>query len=98
MEKALRSTKCIDPSLVSVLLRKTQSALRMTSNLSQTIRRVLASCFRLLHFFDQRGHDVEQVADYGIIGNFEDRRFGVFVDGNDRSRAFHADNVLNRTA
>src|SRR5262245_28781386 len=50
----------------------------------------------LLCFSRQRRHYLEQVADDAVIGDLEDRRFGVFVDGHDGARAFHADDVLDR--
>jgi len=43
------------------------------------------------------GDDVEQVADYGVVGDLEDWGFGIFVDGYDAAGAFHADDVLDRS-
>src|SRR5262249_51753370 len=39
--------------------------------------------------------DLEQVADNAVVRDFEDGRVGVFVDGNNRVRPFHADEMLN---
>ena len=47
-------------------------------------------------FRNHRRHDLEQIADDPVVGDFEDRRLGVLVDRDDRSRALHADEVLNR--
>ncbi len=52
----------------------------------------------LLHFFSQRRDDVEQIAHDRIVGDFEDRRLGVLVHGDDGPRAFHAHDVLNGAA
>src|SRR5262245_36552811 len=49
-----------------------------------------------LQFSDNRRHDLEQVAGNAVVGDFEDRRVRVLVDGNDGPRALHADDVLNR--
>ena len=43
----------------------------------------LPGLFRLLQFFRQGGHDLENVADHAIIGNFENGRVLIFVDGDD---------------
>ena len=45
---------------------------------------------------DHRRHDLEQIAHDPVIGDFENRRLGVLVNRDDRPRAFHADDVLNR--
>src|SRR5512146_898853 len=58
----------------------------------------LRSRFCLLHFLNQRGDDLEQVADGGVVGDFEDGGFGILVDGHDGARAFHAHDVLNGAA
>ena len=50
----------------------------------------------LLQLRDERRRDLEQVALDAVVGHFEDRRLGVLVDGDDRARALHADQVLNR--
>src|SRR5579859_6258034 len=59
-------------------------------------RRKLTLC--LLHFFNQRWNNVEQIADHAVIRDFENRRFGVFVDGDDGARTLHAYNMLNGAA
>jgi hypothetical protein len=56
----------------------------------------IALTFRLFDFFDQNRHGFKQIADDAVIGDVENRRFGVFVDGDDRSGVFHSDDVLNR--
>src|SRR3954452_17411458 len=58
----------------------------------------LGSRFRLLDLFNQRGHEVEQVSDYRVIGNFKDRSFGVLVHSDDGARALHSDDVLDSAA
>ena len=42
------------------------------------------------------GIDFEQIADDAVVGDFEDRRVGILVDRDDRPRALHADDVLDR--
>jgi hypothetical protein len=51
-----------------------------------------------LQLFGQRGHDLENITDDAVIRDFEDRRVLIFIDGDDRARAFHSDYVLDRTA
>src|SRR5882724_12957387 len=51
--------------------------------------------FRFFQGFGERGHDFEDVADYAVVGDFEDGSVGIFVDGDDGAGAFHANNVLN---
>src|SRR2546423_15348801 len=58
----------------------------------------LRSRFGFLHFLDERGNDVEEVADDGVVGDFEDRRLRIFIDGENGARPFHADNVLDGAA
>ncbi len=48
-----------------------------------------------LHGLDNRWHDLEQVADDAVVGDFEDRGVGILVDGDDGVRALHSDEVLN---
>src|SRR5271165_2910733 len=50
----------------------------------------------LLHFLNERGDDVEQVAYHGNVCDLEDRRFGILVDSDNTTRSFHAYYVLNR--
>ena len=38
-------------------------------------------CF--FHFFDQRRDHLEQVRHHAVVGDLEDRRVGVLVDGHD---------------
>ena len=42
------------------------------------------------------GTDLVQVADHAEVGQLEDRRLGVLVDGHDRLRGLHAGAVLDR--
>src|SRR5688572_19571920 len=44
---------------------------------------------------NQGWHDLEEVANDAVVGNLEDRRIGVFVDGHDGPRALHPHDVLN---
>src|SRR5690348_4630475 len=56
---------------------------------------------KLLGFFErfgEGGHDFEDVADDAVIGNFENGRVGILVDGNDGARAFHSNDMLNCAA
>src|SRR5262245_14716118 len=46
----------------------------------------------------QRRHHFERVANDAVVGDLEDRRFGVFVDRDDRARGAHAGEVLDRAA
>src|SRR5437773_1261039 len=48
--------------------------------------------------FGEGGHDLENIADDAIVGNFEDGSVRIFVDGDDSAGALHADDVLNRPA
>src|SRR5688572_10610670 len=50
----------------------------------------------LLDLRRQRRHHFEQVADNAVIGHFEDRGLRVLVDRDDRLRALHPHQVLNR--
>jgi len=59
---------------------------------------MLLCAFRFFHFFDQGWDYIEQIADYGDIGDFKDWRLCVFVDRNDGARTFHPHHVLNRPA
>src|SRR5215813_15378320 len=60
--------------------------------------RATATSFCLMQLFGQGGHDFEDVADDAVVGDFEDGRVLVFVDGDDGARAFHSDDVLNGAA
>ena len=50
------------------------------------------------NLFRQHRYDIKQVAHDAKIGDFKDRRFGVFIDGDDRSRTLHAHDVLDSAA
>src|SRR5215469_2520949 len=56
------------------------------------------SCFGLLHFLNQWRNDVEQVAYNRVISDLENRSLRIFVHGDDRPRALHPNDVLNRAA
>src|SRR4051794_992883 len=49
-----------------------------------------------LHGLGELGHDLVEVADDAEVGELEDRRVGVLVDGHDVLGALHADLVLDR--
>ncbi len=56
-------------------------------------------CGTPLSLFDlghDRRADLEQIALYAVVGHLEDRRLGVLVDRDDRARALHADEMLDR--
>ena len=63
------------------------------STSTSSVSRLMAT---LCELGDQRRRDLEDVALNAVVGDLEDRRFGVLVDGDDRPRALHADEVLNR--
>src|SRR5216117_1237843 len=50
----------------------------------------------LLELLRQLRHDLEQVADDAVVGDLEDRRLRVLVDGDDHLRRAHAGQVLDR--
>src|ERR1700676_2017855 len=56
------------------------------------------SGFGFLQFFGQGRHDFENVGDYTVVGDFGDGGVGVFIDGNNGARAFHADNMWDGPA
>jgi len=58
---------------------------------SRTLR-----AFALFQLFDQLRDDFEQVADDAEVGVLEDRRIGVFVDGDDVLGGLHAREMLHR--
>ena len=58
--------------------------------------RPLRSLSLRLQRLDHRRHDLEQVADDAVVGDLEDWRVGILVDGDDRVRALHADQMLDR--
>src|SRR5271169_5640743 len=43
------------------------------------------------------GQHLEEIADQAIVGDLEDRRFFVLVDGDDDLRVLHAGEMLDRT-
>src|ERR1700722_8460456 len=53
---------------------------------------------RLFELFNKRGNDFEEIADDAVIGNFEDGRVWVFINGGNRARSFHPHDMLNRAA
>src|SRR5258708_10571497 len=53
---------------------------------------------RFLHFLGQSRQDIEQIAYHAKIRDLEDGGFRVLIDGDDRARALHADDMLNRSA
>ena len=58
---------------------------------------VLTLCFGFLYFLDHHRNGFKKVADDAVIGNVEDRRFGVFVYRDDGARVLHPDDVLDST-
>jgi len=46
--------------------------------------------------FDHGGNDLENIADNAKMGDFENRRFSVPVDGDDKIRILHSHQVLDR--
>src|SRR5260370_29185909 len=59
---------------------------------------VLSPRLRFLHFFRQHRDDVEQISDNPVIGELEDPRLGIFINGDDRSRALPAPQLLSLAA
>src|SRR3954447_18459647 len=64
--------------------------------ISTSTSRVSRSATLLVEFGDHGGHDLEEVARDPVVRDFEDRRLGILVDRDDRARAFHADEMLDR--
>ena len=52
--------------------------------------------FALFDLLDQLRHNLENIADNPQIGKLEDRRLRILVDRNDRFRALHAGEMLDR--
>src|SRR5690349_19537044 len=50
----------------------------------------------LADLLGQHRDGFEEVTDDAVIGDVEDRRFGIFIDGHDRARVLHSDQVLDR--
>ena len=63
----------------------------MLSKSESAGRRRRAAC----DFLNQLGHDGINVADQAVVGDVENRRFGVAVDGHDRPRVLHARQMLH---
>src|SRR5260370_39628847 len=55
-------------------------------------------CFALLHFLGELRQDGERVADDAQVGNREDGRVLIFVDGDDVLGTLHAREMLDRAA
>jgi hypothetical protein len=51
----------------------------------------------LFQSLDQLWDGLEEVSHETVVGDLEDRGVGVFIDGHNHLRAFHARDVLNRT-
>ena len=54
------------------------------------------TCWRFRQLGVELGHDLEQIADQAVIGDLEDRRLLVLVDGDDDLRILHAGEMLDR--
>lgn len=78
---------------------------KMRGSLSPFYRRV-ESWLRFLGFnigalreslqgLNKRGNDFEEIGGNAVIGDFEDGRIRVFINGHDALRAFHAYKVLD---
>jgi hypothetical protein len=52
----------------------------------------------VFEFFDEGGNDFEEIADDAVIGDFEDGRVLILVDGGDGARALHAHHMLDGAA
>src|SRR5882762_38793 len=68
------------------------------STSASSCSRWMVNLFCFLQLFGERGHDFEDVTNDAVVGDFEDRRVLILVDGHDGARALHADDVLNRAA
>src|SRR5207245_792203 len=55
----------------------------------------LGTSFRFLDRPREGGDDLEEVADHADVGDAENGRVGILVDGHDVLGAFHADDVLD---
>lgn len=51
--------------------------------------------FRLFNLFNQGRNNLEQVAHHAISRNLENGRFGILIDGHDRTRTLHANLMLD---
>src|SRR6186997_34907 len=63
--------------------------------ISTSTSSVSRSATLLVELGDHRRDHLEQVAGDPVVGNLEDRGLGILVDGDDRPRALHADQVLD---
>src|SRR5262249_35586346 len=59
------------------------------------VPRLLLPFQQPLELRGQRRHHLEQVGDDSVVGDLEDRRFGILVDGHDHLRRPHAREVLD---
>src|SRR5262249_6857257 len=57
---------------------------------------IAGSAPALADLLDRLRYDLEQVADHPEVGQLENRRLFVLVDGDDRLRRLHAGPVLDR--
>src|SRR3954447_12621037 len=64
--------------------------------MSTSTSNVSRSATLFVQFGDHGGHDLEEVARDPVVRDFEDRRLGILVDRDDRARAFHPDEMLDR--
>ena len=83
---------------MDAVLHRGKDPARSDSRLDGTLAqgRVVSGALGFSHFRGQRRHDFEQIADDSVIGHFEDRSVGIFVDRDDGLRALHPHQVLNR--
>src|SRR5215510_904417 len=51
---------------------------------------------KLLELFGQLGHDLEEIGDDPEVGDLENRRLRILVDGDDHLRRAHPGQVLDR--
>src|SRR6266540_4295454 len=66
---------------------------------SSGVRKIIwTSALRFLDFLCQCRDDLKEVAHHSHVGDLEDRRFGIFVHGDDVARALHAYQVLDGAA
>ena len=59
---------------------------------------VVSLCGFFFEFFDQRRDNLKKITDDAVMGDFENGRVLILVDGGDGAGAFHADNVLDGAA
>src|SRR5581483_5027603 len=63
---------------------------------TQPASNVKTLSFCLLNLLHQRWNNVEQISDHAVIRHLKDGRLRVLINSDHRSRAFHADNMLDR--